>query len=179
MLADYAESDIVASLSENNRFIGYYPYSKSLTLLFTENGGIKTEPVLTTSKDAYATTDFDALSNSSGSTGAQTIAAVATKTGETPDKNSSIYVSGSTMIFDAPEDNLASFGLANYDYAASVLTYLGGNYDDYSISPKYLSSGILFMDESQAFIFGGLFAILVPLAVLIYGIVVWFKRRNL
>ncbi len=179
VLADYAENDIVKSLKDNNRYIGYSPYSKSLTLLFTENGGIKTMPILTTTKKGYSTTDLNELSNTSGNTGVQTIAAVATRAGETPDKDASIYVSGSTMLFDVAEDTHTSFGLANYDYATSVLTYLAGNYEDYSISPKYLSSGYLFMDQLQVLIFGGLFAVVVPLSVLIYGIVIWFKRRNL
>ena len=54
-----------------------------------------------------------------------------------------------------------------------------GTYEDSSISAKYLHSGRLMMNEVQALIFGGIFAVLIPLIFLIYGIVVWVKRRNL
>lgn len=74
---------------------------------------------------------------------------------------------------------LQASAFANYDYITNVLTFLHGTYEDYSISPKYLSSGRLMMDGMQGLIFGGIFAILVPLAVLIYGIVVWVRRRHL
>lgn len=179
VLADYGDSEMVSTLSENQRIIGYMPYAKSITQLFTENNGITTETILTTSDKAYCSTDFESLSNTSGSTGKQIIAAAATKQGETPDKNAVIYLAGTTTLLNITESNLQSFGFANYDYAGSVLSYLGGNYEDYSISPKYLSSGKLFIDGSAALILGGIFVILVPLAILIYGIVIWVKRRNL
>lgn len=179
VLADYGDSEIVTTLKENNRIIGYYPYSKSLQLLFSENNGIKTETVLATTDSAYSTTDFASLENTSGSTGKQIIAAAATKQGDSPAEDAIIFVSGTTALLDINEQNIASFGFANYDYITNVLTFLHGTYEDYSISPKYLSSGRLMMDGMQGLIFGGIFAILVPLAVLIYGIVVWVRRRHL
>ena len=179
VLAEYGDSEIVANLADNNRITGYFPYAKSIKVLFEENNGIKTDILLTTSDKAYLSADFEKLTNTSGSTEKQVIAAVAEKSGETADKNSAMYISGTTTLLTIPESKVANFGLANYDYAGSVLSFIAGNYDDYTIAPKYLSSGRLFIDGNMVFVIGGIFVILVPLAILIAGIVIWFKRRNL
>ena len=90
-----------------------------------------------------------------------------------------IFVSGTTTLMDASEHTVSGFGLANYDYIKNVLNFMHGTYEDSSISAKYLHSGRLMMNEVQALVFGGIFAVLIPLIFLIYGIVVWVKRRNL
>lgn len=179
ILADYGESSMTSVLKENGRAIAYLPYSKSLNLLFSENNGIKVEEVLKTTENSYSTTDFDNFENTSGSTGAQVIAASATKQGDTPDKDAIIFVSGNSAYMEVGEEALASFGFANYDYMENVLNFLRASYEDYTISPKYLSSGRLMMDGLTGFIIGGIAAILIPLGVLIYGIVVWVRRRHL
>lgn len=179
VLANYGESSIVSSLSENKRDIGYYPYSKSLQLLFSENSGIKVESVLCTTDDAYSTTDFENLTNSSGDTTSQVIAAVATKQGESRSEDAAIFVSGTTALMEIDEEQLAAFGFANYDYISNVLSYLQGSYEDNTIAPKYLSTGRLMIDSLQGFIIGGIFTLLIPIIILIYGIVVWVRRRHL
>lgn len=179
VLADYGESGITKTLADNNRYIGYFPYSKSLGILFTENNGIKVESVLTTSDNAYSTTDFSSLENTSGSTGKQVISASATKQGENPSEDAIIFVSGNSAMLEVDEQSIAGYGFANYDYIKNVLTFLHGTYEDYSISPKYLSSGRLMINGITGFVVGGIFAVVVPLAILIYGIVVWVRRRHL
>lgn len=179
VLADYADSDIVAQLKENKRYIGYFPYSKSIGLLFSSNNGITTETVLKTTENSYSTTDFSELKNLSGSTGSQIISATAVKQFEDNSDKAMIFVSGTTTLMDASEQTVSGFGLANYDYIKNVLNFMHGTYEDSSISAKYLHSGRLMMNEVQALVFGGIFAVLIPLIFLIYGIVVWVKRRNL
>lgn len=179
VLAEYGESEIVSALADNKRVTGYFPYAKGIKILFEQNGAVKTEAVLTTGDSAYLSNDFETLSNTSGVTGKQVIAAVAEKNGETPDKNSAIYLSGTTTLLTVPENNVANYGLANYDFAGSVISYLSGNFEEYTIAPKYLSSGRLFIDGTVVFVIGGIFIILVPLAMLIAGIAVWLKRRKL
>lgn len=179
VLAEYGESEITKTLADNSRYIGYFPYSKSLQLLFTENNGIKVETVLTTTESSYSTTDFSTLENASGSTGKQVIAAVATKTSDTPSEDAVIFVSGNSAMLEVDEQSIASYGFANYDYIKNVLTFLHGTYEDYSITPKYLSSGRLMLNGATGLILGIVFAGLIPLAVLVYGIVVWIRRRHL
>lgn len=179
VVAEYGESEITKTLSENKRFVAYAPYAKTLRLLFAENNGITTEPVLTTSDEGYSTSDFDEFKNISSSKTKQIVSAVAVKKGETRDKDSIVYLSGTTALMEYPEQALTDSGLANYDYITGVLSYLKGDMSDYSIMPKYLSSGRLFINQVQFLVICGIFVVLIPLVILIYGIVVWFKRRNL
>lgn len=179
MVAEYAESDITSLLSENERFVGYAPYAKTMQLLFTENNGIKTEALLKTSDEAYSTSDFHEYKNISSDKTNQIVSAIAVKEGETPDKDSIVYLSGTTALMEYPEESLTDFGFANYDYVTAVLSYLSGDMSDYSIMPKYISSGRLFINQVQFLVLCGIFVVLLPLMILIYGIIVWFKRRNL
>lgn len=179
LLAAYGESTVTSGFAENGRYIGYAPYSKTLQLLFEENGGVRTEQVLCTTEDAYSTGDLETLENTSGNTGAQVIAAAATRRGNTPAEDAILFVSGNSALLEIEEQTVAGFGLANYDYIGNTLTFLQGSYEDYTISPKYLAGGRLILDGRQGLLIGALFIIVVPLVVLVYGIVVWFRRRHL
>ena len=179
VVAEYAESEITTTLAENKRIIAYAPYAKTIQLLFSENNGISTEAILTTSDEAYSTSDFEEFKNISSSKTEQIVSAVAVKRGETRDKDSIVYVSGTTALMEYPEQALTDSGLANYDYITGVLSYLKGDMSDYNIMPKYISDGRLFINQIQYLVLCGIFVVLLPLIMLIYGIVVWFKRRNL
>lgn len=179
MLAEYADSEVVSQLADNQRYVGYAPFAKSVRILFDDNNGIKTEAILKTSDEAYSTADFEQFENVSGSKGEQVISAIAVKQGETRDKDSVVYFSGTSALMEYPDEALANYGFANFDYITAVLSKLQGDMSDYSIMPKYLSSGRLFINQVQFLVLCGIFVVLLPLVILIYGIVVWFKRRNL
>ena len=54
-----------------------------------------------------------------------------------------------------------------------------GSTDDYTVSAKSLAVNTITIKPLIAYIIGIVFAIVIPLAILITGIVVWFKRRHL
>ncbi len=181
LAGEYTDNDITKNLMSIGRPVANQPYSKSLEMLFESNNGITTTPIITTSDKAFSTTDFENLENVSGNTGKIVLSAVAVKEGSTPAESAAIFVSGNDALWFASEDEVAGqLGFANYDYAMNILSYLQGSYEDFSITPKYLTFGDrLTINQVQAFVMGGIFALILPLIILIYGIIVWFRRRHL
>ena len=181
LAGEYADSDITKNLMSVGRPVANQPYSKSLEMLFESNNGITTTALVTTSDKAYSTTDLEKLENVSGDTGKLVLSAIAVKEGATPAETAAIFVSGNDALWFAQEDEVSGqLGFANYDFAMNILSYLQGSYEDFSITPKYLTFGDrLSVNQVQAFVIGGIFALVLPLAILIYGVIVWFRRRHL
>lgn len=175
MLPEIQSDDITDAIIKNNRAIAYFPYSKTLTKLFDNSNYITVKPLLTTSKSTYETSNYEDLSQQ-GETGEFNIGILASNS----ENNSSVYVSGTSMLLNYTQEELASsYGFANYDYFFNICSYMQGNTDDYTVSAKSLLVNTISIKPITAYVIGIIFAILIPAAILIAGIVVWFKRRHL
>ncbi|MCX7714206.1 MAG: GldG family protein [Clostridia bacterium] len=183
ILPVFESSDITDALIKDQRIVGYYPYSKTLNLLFESNSGIEVKKLLSTSSDAYVKTDIENLKSVEKSEGDKTgsfaVAAVSTKQGDSPKDDSIIFVSGTTLLLDVDADTLTNYGFANYDLYMNVVNFLQGSKDDYSIQAKSLIGDTITVSTLDAIILGAVFVIVIPLCVLIFGIVVWARRRHL
>ena len=177
VVPEIASDDITDSIIKNNRTIAYLPYSKTLTKLFDDSNSISVKPLLTTSTSAYETSNYDDLSQKDGvETNSYNIGILASNS----QNNSSIYVSGTSMLLNFTKDDMdASYGFANYDYFMNICSFMQGNTDDYTISPKSMKASALMIKPIVAYAIGIIFVIVIPLILLITGIVVWFKRRHL
>lgn len=178
---ELADTDMTTPIKDAQRIIAYYPYSKSLTALFEANNGIEVTKLLTTTESTYTTSDLEKLAkDDSSKTGSAVVAAAALKQGDTPEEDSIIFVSGSSLLLDIDTETISdSYGFANADFYRNVINYLQGSKDDYTISPKTLAADRLNITVTDIILIGIIFVIVIPIGVLVYGIVVWFKRRNL
>lgn len=176
VVSEVVSDDITDTIIKNKRNIAYLPYAKTLTKLFDAGNNIVVKPLLTTSESAYASSDYESLKKqSSDETGVLNIGILASNS----QNKSSIYVSGTSMLLNYTQDVLSStFGFANYDYFMNICSYMQGNTDDYTVSAKSLYMETIEVQPLVAIIIGIVFAILVPIIILISGIVVWFKRRH-
>ena len=164
------------SIIENKRTLAYFPYSKQLTQEFENNGDITVIPVLSSSDKAYTTTNE-----------------IVTKTGDEQEgefivgelsldsrHSSSVYVAGNTMLLTRDASLLANeYGLANYDYFMNLINFTLDNDESFTVAEKALVNNSISTSKSGAMSVFVLFVIMVPLAILVCGIVVWIKRRNL
>lgn len=175
------DSDITSPVKDAQRILAYYPYSKSLTALFDANSGIEVTKLLTTTDSTYTTSDLEKLEkNDLSKTGAAVVAAAAVKQGDTPEQDSIIFVAGSSLLLDINIETISdTYGFANADFYTNVINYLQGSKDDYTIASKSLAVDRLNITVSDMIIIAIIFVIVIPIGVLVYGIVVWFKRRNL
>ena len=169
-------TEFTDSIIKNKRTIAYYPYSKSLTRAFEENGAVKVREILTSSDKSYTTAN-DTIDRTGGEVdGKFTVAALSEDTAH----NSSVYVSGNTALLTiAPSTLTNDYGLANYDYFMNLTGYMTGSESTFLAGEKTLVNNVISITPMTSVIAFALCVVIIPLAVLICGIVVWIKRRNL
>lgn len=153
-----------------NRVIAYIPYAKTLTQEFDYNGNIAVMPVLTTSSTAYSASD---VSKITGNAGTHIVAALS----EDSEHGSSVYVSGATMFLTVESEKLQ--GLVNNDYFMNLTEYTVDDTGEHFAEAKPIVGSRLYISELDAKRIMVIVIIVMPLIVLLCGIVIWFKRRNL
>ena len=177
LISEIQSDDMTDAIIDSKRLITYFPYSKTLTKLFDNSNFITVKPLLVTTKSAYGTSDYEKLTQEdTNETEELNIGMLASNS----QNRSSVYVSGTSMLLDFPRETVSlTYGFANYDYFLNICSYMQGNKGGYTASPKSLMTDTLSINPVSVYTIGILFVILIPTAILITGIVVWFKRRHL
>lgn len=177
IIPEIKSNELTDSIIENKRTLAYLPYSKSLTTLFETSGDISVVPLLTSTDKAYTTTNFeDKKQTDEDETGEFTVGVLAANS----KYGSMIYVSGNTMLMSiSPEQVTNSFGFANYDYFMNINNLMQGNTESFNVGEKTLIGNTITVTPVAQLAIGFIYAILIPIAVLTAGIIIWIKRRNL
>lgn len=167
-------SEITEPLINKNRLLGYIPYSRTFSI--NEVNGMEAAAVLTSTKNAYTSSDFDNLEQTADTETGEAIVAAVSKNAA---NNSRIFVTGNTFLYtNSPEVISGKFGFANYDYFMNILSYCEGE-DSYSASAKTIFGNSLIMNKTNIDWIFRICVIAIPLIVLAAGIAVWFRRRHL
>lgn len=162
------------SIVTNNRVVAHTPYAKVISQEFEYNGSISVTPVLTTSQRGYPSSDETTLKKNEGANlGSYIIAALS----EDMVHDSSVYVSGTTMLLTIDAERVQ--GLANYDYFMNLTEYTVDDSGDFLVDAKPVLGSRIYISDAASKRVMVIVVIVIPLLVLICGIVVWLKRRNL
>ena len=169
-------TEFTDSILKNKRTVAYYPYSKQLTQEFETNGSISVIPIFTSSDKAYTTTNELVERVGDEEEGEFIVGALSQDSAH----DSSVYVSGNTMLLTLDSSMLMNdYGLANYDYFMNLTNYTIGNDDSFLVDEKTLINNAISVSASQVMIIFIVIVILIPLIILVCGLVIWIKRRNL
>lgn len=170
-------SEFTDSIIDNQRTLAYFPYSKSLKQEFESNGDISTIALLASSEKAYTTTNFDNVEKVGGEQDGEYIVGMLAADAK---HGSTVYVSGNTMLLTIDESTLINnYGLANYDYFMNLTNFTLGNEESFVVDEKTLVDNVIILSDMGERIVFAVIVILIPLAVLITGLIIWVKRRNL
>ena len=170
------ETEFTKSIIENKRTIAYFPYSKSLTLPFEANGQIAVTPILESSDKSYTGTVESVEKTDASKEGKFIVGALSQDNAH----SSSVYVSGNTFLLTRDPSVLANdYGLANYDYLMNVINYTQGAENTFTVGEKALVSNVISITQLTAVIAFAFVVVIIPLIILIAGLIVWIKRRNL
>lgn len=170
------DTEFTNSLLKNRRTLAYFPYSKEIRTEFEHNGDISTMPVLASSDKAYTSNGTVAEKSADSLEGELIVGALAF------DKkhNSSVYVSGNTMLLTRDASVLSNdYGLANYDYFMNLINYTLDNDESFTVDEKTLVNNSISISMSSAVTVFVLTVIIIPVIILVCGLAVWFRRRNL
>ena len=165
------------SIIDNQRTLAYFPYSRLITQEFESNGDISVTPVLTSSEKAYTTSNYENVSKVGGEQdGEYPVSELSVDAKHT----SSVYVSGNTMLLTIDETTLTNnYGLANYDYFMNLTNFMIGNEESFTVDEKTLVNNVITLSDLGQKIIFAFVVIIIPITVLIIGLVIWIKRRNL
>ena len=171
------DTEFTHSLIEKKRSLAYLPYSKSLTQKFEINGTIKTMPILTSTEKTHLSNNYEDVSQSNGSPEGKYAVGMLAEDSKT---NSSVYVSGNTALLQIEEKTLSNnYNLANYDYFMNLVNYTLDNDEGFTVNKKTILDGSIVISQTQSNVVRVIVIIIIPLVVLLIGLAVWFKRRNL
>lgn len=99
-----------------------------------------------------------------------------TDEGQILTNTSNVYVFSSTMFCN--EKILQSTVYANGQYVLNLFDDRFNRSPEISLVPKYVASLSMNMSQGEAMAIGIIFAVIIPLAIIITGVVVWLRRRH-
>ena len=84
------------------------------------------------------------------------------------------------MLLTIDEITLTNnYGLANYDYFMNLTNFMIGNEESFTVDEKTLVNNVITLSDLGQKIIFAFVVIIIPITVLIIGLVIWIKRRNL
>ncbi len=186
MLANVSEHDVTAPILESNKRIGYGP-SNSFTVSSAKPTTVTSiTPLLTTALSSYAKESIRALEN--GGTmqktagdvdGPYDIMMAAARQAADPNSNdvytAYLTVCGSVMVYDSLA---ADTRFANEDLLLNTLSWMNGGETSITIRGKELPGGQMLLSTTQFWTWLAVLVLVIPLALLIAGIVIYIKRRH-
>lgn len=184
VIRDYiAENDYSTNLASTSLPVIDFQ-SRPLTLLFDSKDTRSTVPLLQTKDTAFIMTDEVQQAIKNGDTsginyGVQTTMALGRKYVFDEENNmvfSNVLVIGSSETLDESFTSTTYFN--NGDYFISVVNTMAGKNSGISIVAKDLGSDSFDIDSGTANKYFALFIVIIPVAVLIIGTVVFIRRRS-
>ncbi|MGL5258165.1 MAG: Gldg family protein [Proteocatella sp.] len=167
----YAGHKINEYFSKNPYYL-VTPSSRALNLIKVEDN-VSSSPILVSTKDAYAksSNDKSLVQDKNDLKGEFVLAAISEK------NEGKIFVSGSKNFY--ADDILKTETYANNKFISEVVNYMCDKNVSLSIPGKTITSPKLSVTAGRSFIIFTITAILIPGLILVYGIIVFMKRKNL
>ena len=177
LLAQYEENDYVDSASQPILL----PNTRALSVLWENNSNRYTHVLLSTYDSAVvhpenAGEDWQPADEDMQSYPVAVLGQRLTYDGTTP-LNSYLAVFGSMDMTNSAFTSMSA--LNNGEYVVELLNTLTGKEEGITIVGKEIGTETLGINESQASIIGGFFQFGLPVIVVVIGVVVWIRRRNM
>ncbi|NLL76987.1 MAG: ABC transporter permease [Clostridiales bacterium] len=170
------ESDTITS-SLGDTFI-FAPYAQGFVLPEETEEGLSLTPLLSTSDQSYARADVDSTTDyakqETDVAGPFTLGVKAVKTNGGAESTAVIY-SSENLFTDAANAMVSG---ANMKLFAGSLGELTEETEGIAVPAKSYEEGYLTIPQSYIILIGLLITVIIPLAVLAGGFIVWFKRRK-
>lgn len=176
LFPEIASAEVTASLADS---LVFAPFSKGLSYDDDTMGEVLYTPLLTTSGSAFSKTDI--TDNTDYSKGANDIDGPFTVSVEveksTEDGGTShAYVVGGESLFTSLADDMAPGN--NVKLFSSMISMLADHESSVAVPVKSLSMPNLVFKAQTAYIAAVLCVIVIPLATLAAGLMIWLRRRR-
>ena len=177
LLAQYEENDYVDSASQPILL----PNTRALSVLWENNSNRYTHVLLSTYDSSVvvpedAAEDWEPADEDMQGYPVAVLGQRLTYDGTTP-LNSYLAVFGSMDMTNSAFTSMSA--LNNGEYVVELLNTLTGKEEGITIVGKEIGTETLGINESQASIIGGFFQFGLPVIVVVIGVTVWIRRRNM
>ncbi len=179
ILPTIEETDLTKTLIEKNRLL-LLPTATGIVATEAKSQSVTITNLLTTTKDSYGKTNPQATTFSfeQGDVKGPLPLAVLVEDSHSlsTDEVTKLVVTGTTAVVD---DSINSYvGGGNSSFVVASAKFLVGEEDDLYLSPKVVQSNTLTMTFGSSLLTVIYSVILLPLAILITGAVIFFRRKN-
>lgn len=177
------ENDYSANVAQPSLPVISYE-SRPISLRFETLGNVSTVPLLTTDSSSYALTTAMMEQMQQGvepeieysNYNTMALASKYTFNSNNEQVTSNILVYGSSLMLEQGLTNTTYYN--NGDYFISILTKMTGKTNGVTIVAKDLTAAAFDMDVAKFNIVRVIFMVILPVAVLACGLVVWLRRRH-
>ncbi len=178
LLPKIGTHEITESVSDNNLYI-MVPVSQGIRQLEEIRSSLTITDLLTTTSKSYADSDYgadgSAIQSSKDENGPFAVA-VAVEDAIDSLTSAKLVVFGSYYLFS---DSITQrYTLGNIDLLTNSLKWMAGSETAVSIPVKSLSVTYNTVTSSEASFYTGIFCVILPVAILVIGFGVWFRRRK-
>ena len=178
-LVDYAETEFSARLIEKNLY-NMVPYAKPLSVVFEEKSARSVKTLLQFSaKSGVLSADLanrmPTEADMSGPIPALLLGSEVRYDNMTP-KQSHVLAAGSLYMLDASV--LSTVTYANAEYFLGVIDTLAGREESIRIQDKTISIDTMQITAAQGNTIFLVTVVILPIGLLVFGIVVWMRRRH-
>ena len=183
MIGEMSEHEIIAPIKTGQKRAGYAP-ANSFTVAADKPASVSVETLMSSSKDAYAKESMEAI-QSQGSAGKSSgdeegpfdVLVAATKTTSNLENETitgRLIVGGSVYMIDAL---ITDTRFANEDILLNSITWMNGGDASVTVRAKAIPGGVMSLTVTHFWIWSAVLVLVIPLALLAGGIVVFLKRR--
>lgn len=138
---------------------------------------VKTQTILKSSEQSYIKSGREDVNYTAGDEkGPFSLAVLAEKTNDEGKISKILFLSNSYYMHST---FLNDSGFANKDFIVNSVKYLSGSSSLMSIGPKDMTPQTIAIDAGEANMLTVLVIIIIPLAIFIFGFIVWLRRKNL
>jgi ABC-type uncharacterized transport system involved in gliding motility auxiliary subunit len=180
MLIPNIQSHEITGTLKSNNLLMLVPVARSLDILFEEKDGITVNSLLKTTDKSWGETNFkEAKKGPEDMQGPLDIAvAIERENAGEEAKATKILVMGNAQFL--ADQYMSSAGIANVDFFMNSVNWAQDKKESITIRPKSLEGeSIAFTSQIQILLYVALVVVVIPLAVFIFGGVVWMRRRHL
>ncbi len=160
-----------------------FPRSQAVTILETRSRDLHINPLLESSESAWGKTDLEDPSmepSPADRSGPFQVAVAVVDREDGSDEDMRVVITASSF-FLYPEEGIGIplKGPGNADFFYNATSWLYGQEASISLRAKPLIDYPLRLNQQHFFLYAGFSVLVVPLCVLVAGLIVWIRRRNL
>lgn len=178
LIPTYGDHEIVNPINNSGEFV-VMPNCIGIEPSDTAREGVTLSQLMTTSSDAYSKVNMESETSEfedGDINGPFSLGILAEEKAKNGDKTTKVVVFSSAYMFD---ENIVSTGqFANPELMSNSINYMVESAMNIKIAKTSLETTYLTIPIAAQGILGAVFAIVIPLAIIITGLIIWLRRRK-